>query len=177
MDLSAPPIVIRESRWKAGAIFSLLAFFAWLFAISAKARPDQAIGYVAGIVCGCVCLVFLAQFIRPATVTLDATGFRVDQLWSSRLVRWDEASNFRLGYSSRGVVRFIRYDYRPDRLSGIAPSRWARLPPYWTISPPKLLALMTEYKARWDTGTSPSREPSVAQPAQAAPSRREPTVT
>lgn len=116
MDLPSPPIVIRESRWKAGAQLAGVAFFGGAFLLGHPRFPDSGSFFVVAIIGG-LGLWTLAQLIRPSTLVLDEGGFQVDQFWRSWRVRWSQVSNFRIVQRSRSITRYIAYDYVPDRLS------------------------------------------------------------
>jgi hypothetical protein len=162
MELPQPPIVIRESRWEAAALALVSAFLIWGCALSI-AGPKPAWGYVGVLLFGAGGLIAAAQLVRPSTLTLDPSGFRVDQLWRSWHVRWEQASNFHIGYQSRGFTRYVTYDYAPDRPAWGGLNRWGQLPPYWRMSPPELVELMTQCKARWGGAVpTPAREPTVS---------------
>ncbi len=179
MDIPQPPIVIRESRWKA-AMLVIAAVFLVLGALIASRSPKPstaAIGYFGMVFFGAGGLISTVQVFRPSTLTLGPHGFTVDQLFRSWTVRWDQASNFSIGSSGRGFTRYVTYDYKPDRLAWGGLNRWGQLPLNWTMSPPKLAELMEQCKDRWDNGKSPTREPTVAQPLRPEAPRREPTVS
>jgi hypothetical protein len=186
-----PPIVIRESRWKAALLVltSVLLVGGMILAISnpTSSSSQTAFGYFGIVFFGLGFLISLAQVIRPTTLTLDAHGFEVAQLFRTWRVRWEQASNFQIGYQSRGFTRYIAFDYVPDRLAWGGLNRSGRLPSYWTMSPPKLLDLMKQCKSRWGPGAPASEplsfgadDPAPRMPGPSKPPAaptREPTVT
>ena len=119
----------------------------------------------------------MEHYCRRPLAALDEAGFSVDSTFRNWRVRWDQASNFHITTTGRGFTRRVSYDYKPDRLAWGGFNRWGQLPPYWTMSPPKLVELMAACKDRWGAGASPGPEPTAPQPFRPAPPRREPTVT
>ena len=173
-SLDNSPIVIRESRWKAAGLGLLSVFLVWGSFLAIRGAPSHVAGYVGIVLFGAGGLISGWQLVRPSTLTLDARGFTVDQLWRSWRVRWEQSSNFHIQHGGRGFTRYVAFDYVPDKLAWGGLNRWGQLPPYWTLSPPDLCLLMKRCKDRWGDGQTPAPSRPTA---SEAPQPREPTVT
>ena len=188
MDPSAPPIVVRESRWKTAGLAFGASLFVWILVLpDGNSTAHDGTRYFVLLAIGLVDLFFIAQVFRPATLTLDPNGFKVDTLFRNWSVPWERASNFRIANRSRSFTRYIAYDHKPDAFGSAGYGRWGELPSYWTLSPPRLLELMNQCKASWGPDGPQAKplsfgadEPAASRPSPPEPPPppvREPTVT